>query len=762
MKALKWLLISVFSLILLIGIGVAALIYLVDWNDYKDTIQEQTKKHTGRDLTITGDLNPSVFPWAGISIGQISMANATGFGDAPFAEIQSADVKVELLPLLKKEVNVKTVQLNGLKLDLQMDANGVSNWDDLVKGETTATTTTEEGATAEVEGNSATIAALAVGGIEVKDAAVSWLDKQGGMDATLTNFNLTTGAIELQQPFDFTTDFNVASNSMDLTADMQSGGTVMVDLENSSYTLTNFTLETDAKGSALPNQALKAKLSADIHTDMPSQTLTVDKLNLEALGLALAGNVAVNSFVDSPAITGALASNEFSPRTMMETLGIAAPETSDPNVLTKAKLSLDLDATPASATLNKLTIALDDTTFTGNAALPSLAGGVPPVRFDFKLDSIDVDRYLPPSAEGSDVSTAETTASGPASSGDEPIALPNELIRGLDIEGKFTAGSVKVSNLTTQNIVIPVNAKDGRVSLNGVKAQLYAGQIDATAVLDARGDQAGYSADFSLAGIEAEPLLIDLMQKEKSMLSGKGNVALKITSAGNSVNAIKSSLNGGFNTDFTDGSVNGVNLGYQIRRAKAALTGGSLSEEEANQKTDFSSLAVSGSFNNGVMSSNDLDMRSPLLRVGGDGQVDLPGENVDYTLTTLVTGSAEGQGGKDLDSLKGVKLSIPIRGTFDELAANFAGVILNGLKDNITGNLKDQAAARAKAEADKLKKQAEAQLNAKKAEAQAALDAKKKQAEAKLAAEKAKAEAKLNEKKNDAAKKAKDKLKSLF
>jgi len=81
------------------------------------------------------------------------------------------------------------------------------------------------------------------------------------------------------------------------------------------------------------------------------------------------------------------------------------------------------------------------------------------------------------------------------------------------------------------------------------------------------------------------------------------------------VNALTAGLNGDFNTSFNDGSINGVNLGYQIRRAKAALSGESLPEDQTNVKTDFSALSVSGRFVNGVMQSDDLDMRSPLLRV---------------------------------------------------------------------------------------------------------------------------------------------------
>jgi len=163
MKVLKWLIVSMFVVVLLIGVAAAALVYLVDWNDFRDTVQTQAKKHTGRDLTIAGDLKPSVFPWVGVSIGDIALANAEGFGETPFARMGSADVKVELLPLLKKEVNVRTVELQGLTLDLQRAADGTGNWDDLIKSGDAAAA--NEDTSAEVKTDSPAITALSVGGI---------------------------------------------------------------------------------------------------------------------------------------------------------------------------------------------------------------------------------------------------------------------------------------------------------------------------------------------------------------------------------------------------------------------------------------------------------------------------------------------------------------------------------------------------------------------------------------------------------------------
>ncbi len=714
MKLLKWLAIIVVALVLVLGIGIGALVYLIDWNGQKERIQGLVKTHTGRDLVIAGDLNPSVFPWAGISIGEISISNAEGFGDQPFAKMGSADVKVELLPLLRRTVNIRTVELAGLELDLQRAADGTTNWDDLV-GTTTTTTTTEEEAgdaevTTEVEGSTATIAALAVGGIDISNATVRWNDAQAGLDATLSDFDLKTGTIELAKPFMLETNFSVASNSLELAADIDGAGEVMIDLESQTYSLSGFTLDTDAKGPAFPGGALAASLGANVVAALGEQAVTVDELTLEALGMTLRGQVDVTGLDAEPTVNGTLASDEFSPREMFEKLAIEAPVTADEAALTRASLGLSFAATPASVAMTDIAIALDDTNLTGTASIPSLEGAVPPLRFDLALDAINLDRYLPPKAEG-DVSETEEPAAEP-SDPDAPIVLPTEMLQSLDVDGTFTAGELIVSNLSTTDIVIPVKASGGKVGVEGVTASLYQGAINASANVDVSSGTPRYAAAADLADIQAEPLLGDLLQKD-SFLSGGGNFGLDITTRGDTVNALKAGLDGNFSSAFTDGSINGINLGYQLRRAKAALSLQTLSADEAQAKTDFSSLSVSGVFDNGVMTSNDLDMRAPLLRLDGAGTVSLPAEKIDYLLGLLVTGTIEGQGGDDAEDLSGLDLNVGIDATFAELAEDPVKVLLSGLSSSYTSALQDNAKAAAEAKADALKAEAEEALKAK-------------------------------------------------
>src|SRR5688572_8918002 len=134
-KPLKIVLIVLGVVLLLVVGAVAAAVALFDPNDYRGKITAAVKKETGRELTL-GNIDLSVFPWLNVQLDNVSFSNAPGFGSQPMAQVTQAEVGVQLFPLLfDREMRVRTVRLEGLKLDLAKDASGKSNWDDLVKKE---------------------------------------------------------------------------------------------------------------------------------------------------------------------------------------------------------------------------------------------------------------------------------------------------------------------------------------------------------------------------------------------------------------------------------------------------------------------------------------------------------------------------------------------------------------------------------------------------------------------------------------------------
>jgi AsmA protein len=759
MKILKWLIVGVVSLAALLLVAVVVALNFLDLNQYKDKIQEVAKQQTGRELAIPGDIGVSYFPWVGLTLGELAMGNPETFGDADFVRIGGAEVQVKLLPLLKKSVEVKTIKLSGLAVDLQRAADGTTNWQDLLAAaEETPSQTERQDSSAEPDASSPTLASLAVSGVEIADASIRWRDAQSGSDVTLAGFNLNTGAIAPGVPFNFSTDFALQSDSAGVSAKASGTGQVTLDLEQQRYQISQLQWQTDAQGEALPNGALSLAVGAAVLADLAAGQIDATALTLSALGIELNGDVTVSDVNSAPVVAANLRSEAFSPADVIAALGLAPVPTADETVLKRGQFSASLSANASAAELTDLQIGIDDTTLNGSVSLPDLSATLPPVRFDLNVDQIDLDRYLPAPQEDASpaASSSESVAQAP-----QEIELPLELLRDLDIDGVFNVGEMKVAKLAISDIALPLVAKDAVIAADGIAASLYGGAMQGKLGLNASNTKPEFTMNYLLKAVQAAPLLRDLLQDD-APISGEANFAIDLQTAGSAVQDMKAALAGEISADFTDGSLNGINIGYQLRRARSFLAGGDEPVEEAVVKTDFSALHLGATIANGIINSDDLDIRSPGLRIGGAGTVDLPQEQVDYTLKAKVVGSVEGQGGAELDELKGLSVGIPIRGSFSELAADFTGTIFSAMRDDFKNQAADNARALAEAEAEKVKAEARAKAEAAEQQAREKLEAEKARAEEKLAAELAKQQEKAKALEDELKEKAREKIKDLL
>jgi len=387
---------------------------------------------------------------------------------------------------------------------------------------------------------------------------------------------------------------------------------------------------------------------------------------------------------DDPQFSGALAVAQFSPREVIDKLGLAPVATRDPAVLSQATVSLDWAASPKFLAASSLNLLLDDTRIDGTARVDSFAK--PAIRFALMVDRIDIDRYLPPESGGE---TAGQPAAGEAAGGAGGVPLPLDALRSLNLDGKLEIGKLTAFNLKSSDVVLQVKANNGLLRLNPLGASLYAGQYSGDITLDARKDTPRFSIDEKVSGVQAGPLLQDLSGQDR--VQGKADVTARLTGSGVSADAIKQTLNGTTSFSFTEGTVKGVNIAALIRKAQAKLKGQLAPQEQPNQ-TDFSVMQGSARVTNGLVSNDDLLLQSPLLRISGKGQVSLPAETIDYTLTTKLVGSLEGQGGKSLKELKGVSIPVRVGGTFSKptYAPDVGGALKEAAKARVEEKVEEQ------------------------------------------------------------------------
>ncbi|MCP5152464.1 MAG: AsmA family protein [Ectothiorhodospiraceae bacterium] len=299
--------------VVLIVAAVIIVPMVVDPNDYKTEIAQKVREQTGRELIINGDIKLSVFPWLGVRLGEVQLGNAAGFAQPYFAKVDEATVRVKLLPLLGKQVEMDTVMVRGLDVNLARAPDGKSNWDDLARSGAESTTTGSSSSAGASEPPA--IAALAIGGVALRDASLTFADAGAGSTIKVQNLNAETGPVALGRPVDLSLEFDVEGFMPDTKGTVKISGAVSPDMTGDSVSIQGLSAQADLTGPALPGG--KASVTAGARTAnlvSSTQRLEVEGLEVATTGLALGGPAL--DLKASAGLTGDLAKQVFDLRSL--------------------------------------------------------------------------------------------------------------------------------------------------------------------------------------------------------------------------------------------------------------------------------------------------------------------------------------------------------------------------------------------------------------------------------------------------------------
>lgn len=358
--------------------------------------------------------------------------------------------------------------------------------------------------------------------------------------------------------------------------------------------------------------------------------------------------------------------------------------------------SVNLGKSSASANLNG---SLDQSAFSARLGLSDFS----PLTyvFDIGIDRLDLDRYK------ARPQPRAATASAPAA--EQPMDF--SALQKLRANGRMRVGEMKVANMHATNVRLDLRAADGKLDISPLAANLYGGSTTGALSVTAASRLALRQ---NLSGIHVGPLLKDATGKDS--LEGRGNVQLDVASGGGTVARIKKGLNGSARLELRDGAIRGVNIAQAVRSARAkidALRGNNEASPHAGtgstaEKTDFSELSASFRITGGVAHNEDLTIKSPLIRVTGSGEVDLGQDRLDYLARTTVVSTLQGQGGPELQALKGLTVPVRLSGPFDAI----------GWKVDVAGMASELAKQKLDERKDELKSKARKSLDEEKTKLQ--------------------------------------------
>ncbi len=309
----------------------------------------------------------------------------------------------------------------------------------------------------------------------------------------------------------------------------------------------------------------------------------------------------------------------------------------------------------------KLGGSLDGSRFEVALTMPRLSPAA--YQFDAEFDRLDLDRLR------------GGGAGAPAAAGPEkPLDL--SALRDLDAQGQLRIGALQVMNLKASQVRAGLRAAGGRVTVSPLSAELYQGKLAGSASVNATSSPARFGLQQTLENIAIGPLLKDFTGND--MLQGRGNVVLDVGTAGATTAAMTRALAGNARVLLNDGAVRGINIAQTLRTARALVRAGRDGDAGGGrgagsgtaargETTDFSELSASLRIAQGVARNDDLAIKSPLLRLGGSGDIDLGARRLDYTVRASVVDTLKGQGGAELEALRGQTVPVKLSGPFDAI-----------------------------------------------------------------------------------------------
>lgn len=642
-KPLKYFLIFVAALGILVVAAVITLTAFVDVESYKPKIEQLVTEKTGYPLTLGGTISLSFFPWVGLDFTDLKLDNPPGFTAKTFVTIDSFQARLKVLPLLSRKVVISSFVVQRPEIFLEKSPKGNWNWEKLAQSGTTSTMAAGEQTSVVTAGRSKQspspdvqghdtfrVQSLMVGEFSITDGRVQINDLKNKQQRELSEFTLQLVDVSLEKPIKMTMAAVFDGKPLRLEG---------------------------AIGPLGPDPG-----AGKINLDLTAQALEI--LNIQISGY-------LEDIRQKQSYNMAVKIEPFSPEKLFATLGLRFPViTADPQVFENFGFKAKVVGDPRHLVLSDGNILFDDSSITLDATVKDFSR--PDLAFDMAVDSIDLDRYLPPAepnnkapagqgrAETAKEQGKVSAASGAISADQKRKSSDIDYgpLRKMVLKATLKLDKMKVHGGNISNLVLSVTGQKGLFMINSLGMDLYEGKIGSTGKVNVQNSIPVTDLNLTVEDVQIGPLLKDFANKE--IIEGMLKAQIAVSMQGDKGERIKKSLNGKGDLRFQDGALIGLDLAQMARTIKAGFT---LEQQQGEKpKTDFAELHVPFTVTNGLVNTPEATLQSPFIRVTVTGDANLVNEALDMKIKPTIVGTIKGQG--DEEKRAGLSVPVVVGGTF--------------------------------------------------------------------------------------------------
>ena len=614
------------------GIGILVVVVIAgllifaatfDVNRYRPTIQSELESRLGRKVSL-GDMHLSVLPLR-FRVQSPTVGEDPHFGgDTAFIKAQELDVSVQLLPLLRKQVEIESVDLKRPTVNLIKNAQGIWNFASLghptegVLGAPPAAPTSQSPAPQTAPASTSGQQQFSLSKLIISDGQISVLDQQTSktpsvydhIDVTLLNFSPTSK---------FSVDAAVRMASSNSQVRLQGDGGPIASTEPAKTpfhgTITLRQVQVGDLSKFLNSPALNGTdgtISGDSKIDSEGGKLTTTG-NLQVQSGKVHGSELGFPIAGSYDLSDDLVADLLTIRSLAVKLGN-----------TPLELSGTVDSKPTAAVLN-VNVRANNVSIAEAAKLAASSG-----------------MALSPGTNATGSVSINIDARGPA----DKLAM-NGTISGSNIQmtGKNIAVPIQIPSLNLKLTPAevqsdPFNVVSGGTTINTQFTLRNYAAPSPTVNASVRASNAQLPAILSIAKAYGVTSL--------DKVSGAGTMNLNLRASGplSSVTsaAIMRAVNGTADVNFNNVKYSGANVGRELSTIAGFLNPSAASQSTAGV-TDISAMTGNIQVKNGVAQTNNLQAKMDIGNVGIVGTADLVTQALNLHVTAVLSQSTSQKAG---------------------------------------------------------------------------------------------------------------------
>ncbi|CAM7481018.1 outer membrane assembly protein AsmA [Phytobacter diazotrophicus] len=316
--------------------------------------------------------------------------------------------------------------------------------------------------------------------------------------------------------------------------------------------------------------------------------------------------------------------------------------------------------------ISNLRLSANDSAFSGKGSV--ILSAKPQWLLDLQFDTLNLDNLLAPKETAS--TDASTEQQGQQAQGRMPRpVIANSVqqeytsLRDFTAQVSLTANNIRWRGMRFDNVTGQFSNNAGLLSISTLQGKMGDGDISLPGMLDVRRDKSRAVFQPRLDNVEIGNILKAF--NYPIALTGKLSLAGDFSGSRIDADDFRRHWQGDAHVEIKDSQMEGLNFQQLVQQA-VARSSDVQAQENYDNVTRLDTFSTDLSLDSGVMTLADMQGRSPLLSLSGQGEMDLVKEQCDTHFNIRVLDGWKGDS-KLIDYLKSTDIPLNVYGKWQSL-----------------------------------------------------------------------------------------------